>query len=65
MPFPNEKPQTYTILITEEQRILIKAAVGAAPLTEAVLLVDMLEALPDAEKDMPGCIHDFVFSPFG
>lgn len=68
MPFPNQKPQTYTILISEEQRTLLRIALnnmgGVSP-SEAIMLDDMLDALPGDEKECPGIIHDFVFSPFG
>ncbi len=58
--------KTYTIMIDEDQRIMLAAALpllelGNADLDEErQLLVDMLKDIPLAEAKDPGIIHDFA-----
>ncbi len=57
--------KTYTIVIDEDQRIMLAAALGTLTLPvcdldeERELFVDMLNDLPAAKASDPGIIHDF------
>jgi hypothetical protein len=51
--------QTYTIIIDEDQRLLLIAALHALKTDDATDFIDMLTTLPKDESDSPGVLHGF------
>ena len=54
-----EGKMSYSILLDEEQRALIVAALGylSRPSDEAKLLLQMLQEIPEVEASSPGILH--------
>lgn len=53
-------PQAYTIMISEEQRkALLKVLLGSCTEPALKYWPEMLEELPEIEKQYPGVLHGF------